>query len=97
MFLKARYPEALAAWYAEHFGIPIQDGGSLAFDALEAAGMTVFAHYPVDSTYFGEGGQQTMVNFRVDNLDGLLAQLAAAGARIEPKREDSAYGRFAWI
>jgi predicted enzyme related to lactoylglutathione lyase len=38
-----------------------------------------------------------MVNFRVDDLDALLAQLEATGARINPKREDHEYGRFAWI
>ncbi len=38
-----------------------------------------------------------MVNFRVDDIDGLLAQLAAAGVFIDPKREDHPYGRFAWI
>jgi predicted enzyme related to lactoylglutathione lyase len=38
-----------------------------------------------------------MVNFRVDDLNELLKRLAAAGVRIDPKREDYAYGRFAWI
>ena len=97
VFLKARDPEALSAWYATHLGIPAQDGGSLAFDGPESAGMTVFAHFPLKTQYFGEGHQHAMVNFRVDDLDGLLAQLAAAGVRIDPKREDYDYGRFAWI
>jgi predicted enzyme related to lactoylglutathione lyase len=97
VFLKARDPGALSAWYAERLGIPTQDGGSLAFDGPEAAGMTVFAHFPSDTKYFGEGEQQAMVNFRVDDLDALLASLAAAGVRIDPKREDHSYGRFAWI
>jgi predicted enzyme related to lactoylglutathione lyase len=97
VFLKARDPEALSAWYAEHLGIPAQGGGTLAFDGPESAGMTVFAHFPLDSQYFGEGGQQAMVNFRVDDMDGLLEKLAAAGVRIDPKRDDHEYGRFAWI
>jgi predicted enzyme related to lactoylglutathione lyase len=97
VFLKARDPKALSAWYAEHLGIPDQGGGSLGFDGPESAGMTVFAHFPLDSKYFGEGSQQAMVNFRVDDLDGLLKQLEAAGVRIDPKRDDHEYGRFAWI
>jgi len=97
VFLKAHDPEALSAWYAEHLGIPAQGGGTLAFDGPESAGMTVFAHFPLDSQYFGEGAQQTMVNFRVDDMDGLLEKLAAAGVRIDPKRDDHEYGRFAWI
>jgi predicted enzyme related to lactoylglutathione lyase len=38
-----------------------------------------------------------MINFRVDALDEVLARLAEAGARIDPKREDAPYGRFAWF
>ena len=38
--------------------------------------MTVFAHFPASTKYFGEGAQQVMINFRVDNLDELLAKLA---------------------
>ncbi|HXR40378.1 MAG TPA: VOC family protein [Terracidiphilus sp.] len=97
VFLKARDPGALAAWYAMHLGIEAQDGGALVFDGPEAAGMTVFAHFPEDTGYFGGGAQQVMVNFRVDDLDQLLAQLAEAGVRIDKKREDYDYGRFAWI
>jgi predicted enzyme related to lactoylglutathione lyase len=95
--LKARDPQALAAWYATHSGIQSQDGGALVFDGPESAGMTVFAHFPRDTPYFGEGGQEAMVNFRVDDLDGLMAQLTDAGVRIDPKREDTDYGRFAWV
>ena len=97
VFLKARNPQTLAAWYASHLGIQPGEGGSLVFNGPEAAGMTVFAHFPEDTGYFGGGEQQAMVNFRVDDLDGLLLQLAAAGVRIDPKREDYSYGRFAWI
>ncbi len=97
VFLKARDPGALADWYAANLGIAAQGGGSLVFDGPESAGMTVFAHFPADTPYFGEGAQQVMVNFRVDDLDQLLVQLAGAGVRIDPKREDHEYGRFAWI
>jgi predicted enzyme related to lactoylglutathione lyase len=97
IFLKARDPKGLAAWYATHLGVPAMDDGSLAFDGTESTGMTVFAHFPTDTRYFGDGPQQSMVNFRVDDLDQLLAQLTAAGVRIDPKREDYPYGHFAWI
>jgi predicted enzyme related to lactoylglutathione lyase len=97
VFLKAQDPLGLAAWYAKHLGIPTQDGGSLAFDGPESMGMTVFAHFPKDTAYFGTGTQTSMINFRVDDLDGLLGQLAEAGVRIDPKRDDAPYGRFAWI
>ena len=78
-------------------GIPKQGSGSLAFHGPAAVGTTVFAHFPLDTPYFGEGPQQVMINFRIDDLDALLTQLAAPGVCFDPHREDCGYGRFAWI
>ena len=97
VFFKARDPKTLSAWYATHFTIASAEGDSLVFDGPESAGMTVFAHFPEDTKYFGEGTQTSMLNLRVDDLDALLAHLTAAGVRIDPHREDYSYGRFAWI
>lgn len=97
VFLKASDPKKLSAWYAEHLGISSQEGGTLAFDGPESLGMTVFAHFPESTQYFGEGAQKVMINFRVDDLDGLMRQLEEAGVRIDPKRDDAPWGRFAWI
>lgn len=38
-----------------------------------------------------------MVNFRVDDMDELLKKLGEEGVRIDPKREEAPYGKFAWI
>lgn len=97
VFLKAQDPKALSLWYEKNLGISSQGGGSLVFEGPESAGMTVFSHFPANTGYFGDGPQQAMINFRVDDLDALLEALAAGGVRIDPKREDHAYGRFAWI
>lgn len=97
VFFKARDPRALAAWYSRHLGIAPSEGGALVFEGPSSAGPTVFAPFPSDTTYFGDGPQQSMVNFRVDDLDALLQQLAEAGVRIDPKREDHSYGKFAWL
>ena len=96
VFLKAQDPKGLSAWYAKHLGVP-EAHGSLTFDGPESMGMTLLAHFPENSTYFGDGLQRCMVNFRVDDLDALLAQLTEAGVRVDPKRQDESYGRFAWI
>jgi predicted enzyme related to lactoylglutathione lyase len=97
MFFKAKDPKALGAWYAKHLGISTTDTGSLVFDGAASAGLTVFAHFPEDTKYFGEQSQRAMVNFRVDNLDELLAKLASEQVSIDPDRMDLSYGRFAWI
>jgi predicted enzyme related to lactoylglutathione lyase len=96
VFLKARDPKALSAWYAEHLGVPMQHG-MLMFEGPESTGTTVFTYFPADTKHFGDGEQPAMVNFRVDDLEGLLAQLEKAGVKIDPKRDDAGFGKFAWI
>ena len=59
--------------------------------------MSVFSIFPQNSTYFAPSASTLMINFRVDDLDGLLVKLAAEGVAVDPKREDYDYGRFAWI
>jgi predicted enzyme related to lactoylglutathione lyase len=98
VFLKARDPKALSQWYETHLGL----GGRVSDDALvfegpESMGTTVFGHFAADTKYFGDGPQQFMINFRVDDLNAVLANLTAAGVRIDPKQEDYGYGRFGWI
>lgn len=105
IFLRARDPKSLSAWYAKHLGIQLNDWGGAAFrwsDEVPATtGTTAWSLFSEDTTYFGPGSekgpQQAMVNYRVDDLDALLAQLAAADVTIDPHRENADYGRFAWI
>jgi predicted enzyme related to lactoylglutathione lyase len=101
VFLRSSDPKATAKWYAEHLGITLSDFNGAAFqwsDEVPAGtGMTAWSTFPQDTSYFGDGQQQFMINYRVDDIDALLASLSAAGVWIDPKREDASYGRFAWI
>ena len=101
VFLRSKDPKATAKWYSEHLGIKLSDFNGAAFawsDEVPAGtGMTAWSAFPMDTTYFGEGSQAAMINYRVDDLDTLLESLAAAGVWIDPKRQDEVYGKFAWI
>jgi predicted enzyme related to lactoylglutathione lyase len=97
VFLRAKDPKGMLAWYAQHLGIPLSEYGFSSFEGPEAQGTTAFSFFPEDTKSSGEGSQQAVVNFRVDSLDEVLERLVAAGARIDPKREDAPYGRFAWF
>ena len=58
----------------------------------------MFAAFDVETGYFGSPGQQTMINFRVRDLDAMRAQLRAAGADVaEETQEMAGVGRFGWV
>jgi len=105
IFLRARDSKSLLAWYSRHLGVVLNDFGGASFlwtDEVPAGtGMTIWSLFPDNTPYFGSGNekgiQQVMVNYRVDDLDALLLQLAADGVTIDLHREDSEFGRFAWI
>lgn len=97
IFFKARDPKALAHWYRDHLGVPVEpDQTYAAFLSSTAGDQAVWSTFPADTTYFGSGPSPFMVNYRVGNLDAMLAQLRAAGAQVDEKVEDYDYGRFGW-
>jgi predicted enzyme related to lactoylglutathione lyase len=97
VFFKARDPKALAAWYRQHLGVPVEEGQTYGTISSTGPGEdTVWSTFPADTKYFGPGPSPLMVNYRVRDLDAMLAQLRAAGATVEDKIEDHGYGRFAW-
>ena len=61
------------------------------------AGKTVWAVFPANTEYFGTGPQPAMVNYRVDDLDGLLQKLEAAGVEVDLRQLSDESGRFTWI
>jgi predicted enzyme related to lactoylglutathione lyase len=96
IFFRARDPNALAAWYREQLGI---DAYSDDADATwwPAAGPTVFAPFAEDTDYFGHREQGSMLNFRVDDLDAMLAQLREAGTTVDADVQAmDGVGRFGW-
>jgi len=92
---------ALAAWYAKHLGMtPEQWGGVLLKwpeDPTAADGVTVWHVAKRDSKWFAPSDSSFMINYRVDDLDGLLANLRADGIEIVKGPDVDENGKFAWI
>ncbi len=98
VFLRARDPKALKAWYLENLGIVPTAYGVVKFLAGDAApaAVTTWSTFAEDTAYFGERTQQVMVNYRVDDLAGVLERLRAAGATVDDSNTDESFGKFAW-
>jgi predicted enzyme related to lactoylglutathione lyase len=101
VFFKARDPEALAAWYQEHLGVRLEDfGGAIlkwSDDATVDGGLTVWCLAKAESSWFAPSTASFMINYRVDDLTGLLAQLATAGIEPVAGPESHENGVFAWV
>jgi catechol 2,3-dioxygenase-like lactoylglutathione lyase family enzyme len=98
IFFKSRDPAALTAWYAEHLGLSPEPWGGVKFEEDSSRpGSTLWSPFASDTSYFGEGGQSFMLNFRVDDLEALLAKLRAAGVHVDERTDHSEFGRFGWI
>ena len=96
VFFRARDPDALSRWYAEHLGInPMSSESEEIW--WQAEGPTVWSPFPADTDYVGRPEEAWMINFRVGDLDAMLAQLRDAGvARDEEVQVMEGIGRFGW-
>jgi predicted enzyme related to lactoylglutathione lyase len=94
VFFRARDPKALAAWYEEHLGVPVQDGEGFAI--FTESRNTVWSPFAEDNDYW-PSEKQGMANFTVDDLDAMLAQPREVGAEVDERVELlEGIGRFGW-
>jgi glyoxylase I family protein len=95
-FFRARDPEALNRWYGEHLGVIML--ASQTYDDpgwFQDRGETVFSAFSQDSDFFGAPERTWAITLRVDDLDGMVAALRAAGIEVQPHEQEYENGRFA--
>ena len=93
-FLRATDPAALTAWYRDCLGLDTDEHGLW----QPEAGPTVFAAFEAETDYFGSRSQQTMLNFRVRDVEAMLRQLRDKGANVADEVQDmEGVGRFGWV
>jgi glyoxylase I family protein len=95
LFFRARDPEALGLWYQRHLGIGLVPANYSDPSWHQQAGPTVFAPFEQSTPYFGDAAKQWMINFRVADLDAMMAQLGAAGISVTADPQRYPNGRFA--
>ena len=102
VFLRSKGDGAsLAAWYSKHLGMALGDFGGAILkwpdDATVDGGLTVWHTADHDTKWFSPSESTFMINYRVDDLDELLAQLRSDGVEIVGGPESHENGKFAWI
>ena len=88
-------PGALANWYQEHLGVSLVPKDYEQQPWIQESGPTVFAPFQKETDYFGNSQKVWMVNFRVGNLDKIVAQLRASGIEVKVDPQLYPNGRFA--
>jgi predicted enzyme related to lactoylglutathione lyase len=92
--MRAADPAALSAWYRDCLGLDSDENGLW----RQSIGPTVIATFESETDYFGARSQQTMINFRVRDLNAMLAQLRQKGANVaDETQEMEGVGRFGWV
>ncbi|MFZ6724441.1 VOC family protein [Undibacterium sp. MH2W] len=102
LFIKSKNPDALRAWYRDHLGFDVNPWGGVVFTPSTELGplesqKTAWSLFAEDSTYFAPSTQSFMINYRVDDLHALLAQLKEEGCDVDNKIDESDFGKFGWV
>jgi catechol 2,3-dioxygenase-like lactoylglutathione lyase family enzyme len=100
VFFKSANRDQMREWYSKHLGLADKGQGVMLpwreHDDPQKEHVTVWTIFPASTDYI-PGTQPLMVNYIVDDLDALLDRLKQEGVKIDPKRMNESFGRFAWI
>jgi predicted enzyme related to lactoylglutathione lyase len=100
IFIKAKKPKALAKWYREVLGMDMDEnwfGTAIAPQTTPKKTMQVFSLFKSDSDYMRPSKREFMLNFCVDDMEGILARCAEHNVKAIWRNDDDPSGRFAHI
>ncbi|MFT3744238.1 MAG: hypothetical protein QM785_08080 [Pyrinomonadaceae bacterium] len=102
VFFKSKGKGAdLGAWYQKNLGINLESWGGAIInwgdDEKKDGGLTVWNAANSDTKWFSPSESSFMINYRIDNMDEMIAQLTANGVEIHQGPESHENGKFAWI
>ncbi len=102
VFFKAKTDaKALREWYAKHLGIQLEAWGGSALrwteDRAEDGGVTAWQVADPATKWFSPSESSFMINYRIDNMNGMIDQLRNGGVPIHRGPEFHENGTFLWI
>lgn len=101
IFFKCKDPGKMNEWYKTHLGLNTSKYGAV-FEWRQGAdttkkGFTQWSPFPEKTKYFGPSEKDFMINYRVENLNALVAELKKDGVTITDSIETVDYGKFVHI
>jgi catechol 2,3-dioxygenase-like lactoylglutathione lyase family enzyme len=102
IFFKSDDPAMTLEWYRTHLGVEYNDWGGFPFqwrerDRPDEIGYTVWGAFPDTTAYFAPSESLFMINFRVADIEALVAALLEGGVEVVGEIEQHPNGKFAWI
>ncbi len=97
LFFRARNPVVIGEWYRDHLGVTLTPSNYDELPWWQEAGPSGVSPFPETTDYFGDPKKTWMVNFRVRDLDAMVAQLRNAGISVEVDAQQYPNGRFARV
>lgn len=101
IFFKCKDPKKVREWYSTHLGLKVNQYGSV-FEWRQGAdttkkGFTQWSPFKETTQYFEPSTKDFMINYRVENMDLLVADLKKAGVTVLDSVENYEYGKFVHI
>lgn len=101
IFFKTKDPDASKDWYKKHLGFQTDKWGTSfewrLSEEPEKKGFSQWSPFKQDTDYFEPSQKEFMINFRVENLEWLIAELKKEGVTICDEIEEFDYGKFVHI
>lgn len=101
IFFKCKDPKNMKEWYKTHLGLNTNQYGTV-FEWRQAAdstkkGFTQWSPFKESTHYFDPSEKDFMINYRVADLEGLVAELKTEGVTVLDTIESYTYGKFVHI
>ncbi|RSK46952.1 VOC family protein [Hymenobacter rigui] len=101
IFFFSDKPKETREWYAHNLGLEVNDWGSTfesrSVDKPEQVNSLQWSPFQTGSDYFAPSTKGFMINYRVQNIEGLVAQLKANGVTVLDDIASYDYGKFVHI
>ncbi len=101
IFFKCKDPKKVREWYATHLGLQTNEYGSV-FEWYQGAdntkkGFSQWSPFSETTKYFEPSAKEFMINYRVENIEALVAELKKNGVTVLDSIETYNYGKFVHI